>query len=742
MRYSGVILVSCCLCLFAGALRAGQEETAEQTLAEPAAEQAPAEPAAEQTPAERTSAEPSAEQPAATPPQAGSQLAADANRCAMCHTEPALWDEAHQKLFIQPEKLGDDVHWKRGVNCHDCHAGDPATTNYAEAHVGLVPVDQLRQRCALCHEQQRLGLLKSVHAKAGEKDERGRGLPLDCGKCHGASPHAILPVKDPKSPMFLNNQVETCGACHEEHQKTYEETVHGKGLNESGLLVTAVCADCHGAHGIYYAADRRSTLNVSNVASTCSKCHQFIEKRLANSVHGGDLGLGAATEHPAAGGKIKRHPTCTDCHQGHHLLRSDAAQFRLELTNRCGNCHADLSSRYALSMHGELTQQGYAAAADCADCHGAHDILPVADPNSGLAPGKDRLQTCQKCHAYAVNNFTQYDPHADYKDATRYPKFHALYSGIQFTVNVCFLFFLFHAVLWFVRAMVDRLQHGRHTTLGSDQYALTRSRPSDRVTYAVLIVAFFGLTATGLALRHSDQEWGQWLGGVLGGFRSASVWHHFFAVVAIVAGLSQVGRAVTRITDLRPGRTWKNILFGPDSRVPNGRDLRDLGKMFLWFIGFGRKPGFERWTYWEKLDYWALGLASVLIGISGLMIWYPNLFCVVLPGTVLNVAKMVHSEYAIYTASFLFLIHYFHAHFRPEKFPMDLSVLTGMVSERHLREYRPEYVARLEKEGKLSEMRQPAPSKRNVWLNVVGGVVVFTLGFCLLAIVVLASLGE
>ena len=142
---------------------------------------------------------------------------------------------------------------------------------------------------------------------------------------------------------------------------------------------------------------------------------------------------------------------------------------------------------------------------------------------------------------------------------------------------------------------------------------------------------------------------------------------------------------------------------------------------------------------------WTIGhfvWRRVLIGVSGLMMWYPNLFCVVLPGKILNVAKMVHSEFAIYIASFLFLIHYFHAHFRPEKFPMDLSVLTGMVSEQHLRKYRPDYVARLEREGKLSDLRQHAPSGGNVWLNIVGGTLIFALGFGLLAVTILASLGE
>jgi len=719
MRYSGIFSLACWLWLGAYAVVLGQEGGSDEVRAEAAAELT-----------------------LAVPPHTGSQLAPEANRCAMCHTEPALWDEAHQRLFIQSENLGDDVHWQHGVNCHDCHGGNPETTDYAAAHVGLVLVSQLRQRCVICHDEQRLEIIKGVHAKAGEKDERGRGLPLDCSNCHGTSAHAILSSKDQHSPVFLNNQVETCGSCHLEDQKTYEETVHGKGLNESGLLVTAVCADCHGSHGIYYAADRRSTLHVSNVAATCSKCHQFIEQRLMKSVHGRGAGLGVATDQPAAGGKIKRHPSCTDCHQGHHLLRSDVAEFRLELTNSCGNCHADMSSRYALSMHGELTHQGYAAAAECADCHGSHDILPVADPNSALALGENRLHTCQKCHVYASSNFAKFDPHADYKDAARYPKLHSLYGWFQISINVLFIFFLLHAFFWFVRALVDRLQHGGHTTLVSDQYFLPRFGPILRATSAVLIVAFVGLTASGLALRYSDQEWGQWLARGLGGFRSASVWHHFFAVLAISIVVIHVVRSVARISRLRQGQSWKTVIFGPDSLVPNGRDFRDLGKMLLWFIGFGRKPGFERWAYWEKLDYWALGLAAFLIGISGLMLWYPNLFCVVLPGTILNVAQMVHSEFAIYTASFLFLIHYFHAHFRPEKFPMDLSVITGMVSEQHLRKYRPEYVARLEQEGRLSEMRKKAPSRKNVWLNVVGGVLIFTMGFFLLAITVLASLGE
>jgi cytochrome b subunit of formate dehydrogenase len=289
---------------------------------------------------------------------------------------------------------------------------------------------------------------------------------------------------------------------------------------------------------------------------------------------------------------------------------------------------------------------------------------------------------------------------------------------------------------------VARLQHGAHATYVSNQYALLRFQPLQRAFYASLLVSFLGLTVTGMALKYNTQSWVQRVAGRVGGFRSIGFWHQLFAMVAIVAFVIYVGRAIAGIVRLRREKSWKSIIWGPDSLVPNGRDVRDFGKMLLWFIGFARKPGFERWAYWEKLDYWGFFLLAAFVGLSGLVFWFPNLFCLILPGSVLNFAKVVHSEFALYAASVLFLIHFYHAHLRPEKFPMDLSVMTGMVSEDHLRKHRPDYIARLQREGKLNEMRQVAPSRRNLWVNIAGGFVVFTLGLCLLAVTLLASLEE
>ena len=132
---------------------------------------------------------------------------------------------------------------------------------------------------------------------------------------------------------------------------------------------------------------------------------QGIEDRLRASVHGRG-GLGGQADRPAPGGKTRQKPTCTSCHQGHDLPSPESLAFREAVPDRCGNCHGAMSSPYALSMHGKLTDLGYGPAAKCADCHGSHDILPLDDPNSTLSPA-NRVQTCGKCHANARGQFRQ-----------------------------------------------------------------------------------------------------------------------------------------------------------------------------------------------------------------------------------------------------------------------------------------------------------------------------------------------
>ncbi|MFH1266794.1 MAG: ammonia-forming cytochrome c nitrite reductase subunit c552, partial [Planctomycetota bacterium] len=203
-------------------------------------------------------------------PLAGSGLPLEDDACAACHGEPDLWEADQMRLFIPREGLAEDVHFLGGVNCHDCHGGDPAVFDPGALHAQedgfRTPLEETWNACARCHEEQALALGADVHAEAEEKAETGRDVPSDCRACHGPKAHGMLSVRAGRTGVFVDNQIRFCGSCHEKPLDEYWASAHGRGLEHSGLLVTAICSDCHGAHGVYPASDERSTLHPANVA--------------------------------------------------------------------------------------------------------------------------------------------------------------------------------------------------------------------------------------------------------------------------------------------------------------------------------------------------------------------------------------------------------------------------------------------------------------------------------------------
>lgn len=571
-------------------------------------EKAPA-PAPLAAPGAREAAAPA--KAASMPPAKGSQVPADQNQCLTCHGDSDLWDAANRRLYIPKDQLAEDVHFTRGVNCHDCHGGNYREPDLRMAHAvedGFrQPLAEVRKACAHCHKQQYAQLKESVHGKAGdERDELGRGTPLACDKCHGPVSHDLIGWRDPRSPLFPDNQVHTCDNCHRQRLETYKSDldtyrsgVHGHGLYKSGLLVTAVCADCHGSHGIYYAGNSKSTLHPSRVADTCGKCHRFIEERLQKSVHARGNGAGAPADRQAPGGKGRRNPSCTDCHQGHDQVHPESLAFRQELPHRCGNCHANLSTSYAMSLHGQLTELGYGPAAKCSDCHGAHDILSVADPNSTLSPAH-RAQTCGQCHMVVGGNFLKFDPHLDHTDPQRSALVHGVYLFFMSLLATVFGVFGVHTLLWFFRSLIEVWQHGRPRGLRPGEPAYVRFVPFHRVSHWCLLISFLGLALTGLPLKYSDTQWAKSLAFALGGFQSTSVWHRIFAVVSFGCFFVYVGPMVRQVLRHRQSGSLREAIFGPDSPVPNWRDVKDLLRMLRWFFGLGPRPRFERWTYWKN----------------------------------------------------------------------------------------------------------------------------------------------
>jgi len=652
---------------------------------------------------------------------------------------PAEAGAAEEQESEAPAELPPEIA-RRMVTCSSCHP--PHKMIAPSDPKSPVHASQLANTCGTCHSQQRDLLLVDVHSKAGPKDAQGVATVLSCLECHGQDVHGLLPVKDFASPVFVNNQVDGCGRCHEKDKQSFLDSVHGHGLVESGLLVTAVCVSCHGAHGILPAKDERSSLHATKVAGTCATCHRFIEERLKTSIHGRGDGPGRVGDKAAPGGDIQRTPSCSDCHQKHDAVHPGTPGFRMEMANRCGDCHADLSDQFALSVHGELTNLGYGPAAKCADCHGAHEIQSLSDPRSLLSPA-NRAATCGKCHPGATANFLQFDPHADHRNPARSPLLYAVYVVLMTFLIATFGVFGLHSLLWLVRGIIEVWRHGRPKAPAPGDVAFVRFRPFHRVAHALLFTSFLGLALTGLPLKYSHIPWAKWLADSLGGFAVMSTWHRIFGMVNVLCLIVYLIRlSYNLFAAAAKPKTLRHVVFGPESPVPTTRDFKDFFNMGRWFFGLGPRPTFERWAYWEKFDFWGAAADIVIIGTTGLILWFPVWFCHFLPGEAVNIAKVIHSTQALLATGFVFAIHFYSVFIRPEKFPMDMAMLTGLVSEEELQHERPEYYERLRREGRLEQRRAIIPSRRATLLVTIGGYLSFAIGTALLVGIIVAALSS
>jgi cytochrome b subunit of formate dehydrogenase len=267
-----------------------------------------------------------------------------------------------------------------------------------------------------------------------------------------------------------------------------------------------------------------------------------------------------------------------------------------------------------------------------------------------------------------------------------------------------------------------------------DERYVARFDRVDRALHGFLMISFLGLAATGLPLLFSSERWASVMARVLGGFVVAGRLHRLFATMLIAVFALHLARLVRRIVRDKD----YGVLWGPRSMVPQPRDVIELAGHFRWFVGRGPRPEFDRYTYWEKFDYWAVFWGMAIIGGSGLMLWFPEFFAIFVPGWVFNVALLVHGEEALLAVGFIFTIHFFNGHLRPEKFPMDLVIFTGRVAETELRHERPAEYARLEQSGELDRVETLPPSRRSWIAGRIAGTVAVVVGLSLVMLIVYA----
>ena len=268
---------------------------------------------------------------------------------------------------------------------------------------------------------------------------------------------------------------------------------------------------------------------------------------------------------------------------------------------------------------------------------------------------------------------------------------------------------------------------------------MRRFGPMWRIGHLCFATSVMTLILTGMAAFYSETAWATAFVHAIGGPKVAGLVHRVAATIMLsIFGIHIIG-VLTNIA-----RSWDTFKFlGPDSLVPNLQDGKDIINMFKWFLGLGPRPNYDRWTYWEKFDYWAVFWGMGIIGSSGMMLAFPNVTASFLPGWVFNVATIIHGEEAFLATVFLFTVHFFNNHFRPAKLPPpDVVMFTGSVDLEEFRHEHPAQFTRLLESGKLAENLVDTPSRGFTIGARILGLTLLTCGLTLLVLVIIGFTGE
>ncbi|MBI5500489.1 MAG: hypothetical protein HY907_09610 [Deltaproteobacteria bacterium] len=661
--------------------------------------------------------------------------------CLGCHAEPQAATAAGRSVHVAADALAGSVH--DGFDCVMCHSGlDGADVDFSRHQP-----ESGAARCVPCHREVADQYRLSVHGlgRLGGASDAAR-----CGDCHGS--HEILAPDNPQSPVYKRNLPFTCARCHSNPGLTeqnrikqpnaareYLESIHARGLIGMGLVVAPSCNDCHGVHDIRRDTDEHAPIHRDNIPATCGKCHVGVREVYALSIHGVLEAKGDA-----------RAPVCTTCHTVHGISDPTTQKFKLESDERCGKCHGDRLERYRETYHGKAAELGRGNVAACFDCHGHHDIQRTGDPRSHLAPA-NILATCRRCHPDATENFTQYQAHADHSDREHYPIVYWVFVLMTSLLVGTFGFFGVHTVLWLVRSIYLYMHDSKtfreaKLRARNDREAYVRFSPFERFLHLLVISSFLLLVITGMPLKFYYTDWARGLFDLMGGPEVAGALHRFGAIITLLyftLHLMQLGAAVwhrrKQFRDPESGRfrvrRFLAFCVGPDSPVPTWQDVKDFVAHQKWFFGRGPKPQFDRWTYWEKFDYLAVFWGVFMIGASGLIMWFPEFFTRFLPGWMINVALVVHSDEALLAAGFIFTFHFFNVHFRIERFPMDPVIFSGRITREELEHERGRWLKRLQESGELEQMRVGDEWAQVKKLLLPIGVIAFTIGVALIALI-------
>ncbi len=606
-----------------------------------------------------------------------SAVAQDNATCLMCHSSAAMFQslEEPERYVVSLDEFSMSVHGSLGLTCVMCHQ-DLVGTGLPHA------VDLESPNCAGCHGDIASIYLESVHGYAWN---RGSPRAATCATCHGK--HDIRRHTDPESHTYGERLLETCAQCHGKvgvltdqlvklprTVESYARSVHG--APHETAVEAATCTDCHGVHDLKGPADASSKINPLNISTTCGQCHAEIAAEYDASIHGRALRTG-----------LLDSPACNDCHGEHLILSPEDPDARTCAANlavqTCGPCHDDpeIITKYNLqggvigtyvdSYHGWASRFGCEEIASCVSCHTAHSVLPAADTASTIHLD-NVVATCGQCHEEADAAFARSYTHETTSMST---------NPVNRIIRIIYLWVIaltiggmaLHNLLIMNYFMVKRRRDDRKLS------SVLRLDRSQVIQHLLLTVSFAMLVITGFALRFPEAWWVEGLAAVGMTEELRGDLHRIFAVVLIVASLYHLYYVALN----RRGRGEFRSIF------PNYQDIKDAINNVAYYLFLRKeKVKFGRYDYTQKAEYWALIWGTVVMVITGFILWFPvEAVRIVSAWWLVPAAQTIHYYEAWLATLAIIVWHFFFVLLHPDVYPMSWTWITGTMTEEEVKHH-------------------------------------------------------
>ena len=228
--------------------------------------------------------------------------------------------------------------------------------------------------------------------------------------------------------------------------------------------------------------------------------------------------------------------------------------------------------------------------------------------------------------------------------------------------------------------------------MAEQQETYSRFNLSQRLQHWVMTLSFTVLAITGLPQRYALAGWAEWMIDAMGGIETVRIIHRVSAVVFILVSLYHVVSLVYGVFVTR----------GRMTMLPGLKDITDMLDAVRYNLGLARQhPKFPHFNFAEKVEYWSLVWGSVLMIVTGFMLWNPIATARFLPGEFIPAAKTAHSAEALLAALAVLIWHFYGVHVKI----FNRSMFNGKMPREQMEE---EHAAELE-EIDAGVRRMPVP---------------------------------